>query len=120
LRIGVGLDLVPMLSLDEKEPAAGERVNAFGAGAALWSGLWLDLAEAGSLRWRSRQYATAVLDGARGGDYIISTRLSYQLDVLGVLGLGAAPVLTYHRALLREPADSTLELSGQVFMRLQN
>jgi hypothetical protein len=119
LRIGAGVDLVPMLSVAELEPAPGERGYTFGAVGATWGSFWLDLASAGSLDLRSRQYATMVLDGGSGGNFVSTARLTYELRVLGIFGLGAAPMLTYRRTLERHPADETLELSAQLFLQLR-
>lgn len=118
LRLGIGVDFVPMLSIAETEPAPDARGYTFGIGAASWSTIWLDLAEAGSLRLRARQYATTTVDGGRGAQYVATVRAAYHVDVLDSVGFGAAPMLTYRRPPSSAPAGSTTELSAQLYMRL--
>lgn len=119
LRIGAGVDVVPVLGITSGFLLGTERGYKFGAGTALWGSVVLDLARAGALRLRSRQYATATLDGASGVNYLGATRLSYEVDALGHVGFGVAPMVIYRR-LQGEPDGNAFQLQAQLFVRLHN
>lgn len=117
LRLGLGLDVVPILGVTHEQARSTTRSYDFSAGGAIWGSLHWSLARAGDLRLRTRHHAGSVLGAAGGADYVGVTRLSYELDVVGPLGLGLAPVLIYNRRIERVADASTLQLQAQLYLR---
>jgi hypothetical protein len=119
VRLGLGIDLVPILGVTTSPPRAGERAYDFGIGAAAWMTMRWDLGRFGEFHWRTRHYATGVFDDTDGINYVGASRLSYEVDAVDGLGFGIAPMLIYHRRLGTEPESSILQAQAQLYVRLR-
>jgi hypothetical protein len=119
LRLGLGADIVPILGVTPSEPRDGERGYNFGLGASLWGSAALDLNGSGEFRLRSRQYATTVVDGIGGIDYIGATRASYELNAVAGVGVGIAPMLIYRRRLEGTADGAIWQTQTQLYLRLR-
>lgn len=117
IRVGLGLDIVPILGVTHENARSTTRSYDFGAGGAVWGSLHWSLARAGDLRLRTRHYATTVLGAEGGADYVGVTRMSYEVDVFDPVGVGIAPVLIYNRRIEGAADASTLQLQAQLYLR---
>lgn len=119
VRLGLGIDWVPILGVTTSPPRAGERPYDFGIGAAAWLTIRWDLERFGEFHWRTRHYATGGFDDTDGINYVGASRLSYEVDAVDGLGVGLAPMLIYHRRLGTEPESSILQTQAQLYARLR-
>jgi hypothetical protein len=118
LRLGVGIDLVPIFGVTS-EPNGNERPYDFGTGAALWAGLRWDVDRFGRLRLRLRQYAARVMDGVDGTHYVATARLCYEVDAFPGIGAGVAPQLIFLRRLHGVEDTSVIQAQAQLYLRLR-
>ncbi len=118
IRVGLGLDVVPILGVTHEDARSTTRTYDFSAGGAVWGNLHWSLARAGDLRLRTRHHATSVVGSEGGADYVGVTRMSYEVNVIEPLGVGFAPVLIYNRRIEGAADASTLQLQAQLYLRV--
>lgn len=119
VRLGLGIDWVPILGVTTSPPRAGERPYDFGIGAAAWMSMRWDLDRFGKVHWRTRHYAAGMFDDTDGINYVGASRLSYEVDAVDGLGFGIAPMVIYHRRVGTEPESSILQTQAQLYFRLR-
>jgi hypothetical protein len=118
LRIGAGLDVVPVLGASSLVADPLRQYN-FATGVAPWANLKLWMGPFGELGLRTRHYVTTIVDGVEGDEFVGSMRLWYEIDIVDGIDVGVAPTLLYRRGLYRDHRDYSLQqLSTQFYLSL--
>jgi hypothetical protein len=121
LRLGLGLDFVPIVGITSSRREQNVRNYNYGSGAALWTSLLLDLDRLGRLGLRSRQYMTTIVGGDGGNEAIGATRLSYEIDVVPGAGIGVAPTVVQKQGWYDDGTRSfRYQLDTQLYLSVHN
>lgn len=118
LRLGAGLEWVPVLGVASKNTGSSVRTYNIATGGS--GGLYAawDLGKIGRLGLRSKTYVGSVVDGATGAEIISNTRASYEVDVIpNIVGLGLAPTFTARTTNYHEGPDQRgTQIATQFYM----
>ena len=118
-RLRVGTDVGWSYLTAIKSPFAVTDHN-YSMGAAVGLTGRLELGRFGEAALRGRQYLTAVVDG-RGQEEVIGYgRLSYEVDLLPHVGIGAAPTIIHRRSSAVGLTINATSLETQLYLRVHN
>lgn len=119
-RLRIGTDIQWLVIGGSSSPADGDTERGYNYLTGITTGqeLRLETGRFGEVGFRAKQYAAVVIDGESGEEFIGHTRLWYEVDLVGGMGVGISPSLVHRISRYDDLGEIVLaQLETQLYAR---